>query len=159
MKRVLITTTLCAGVVCGAYGLEQLQYVGEAHAQPIPMDAGSGSAETPAPLPHTTIDDPTTNPSGFIQDVKDAAKKGWAGLVLVVLYGLTRVVGYLGRRVPALAKLNSGWIAMLIAAAGTLIEAGVDALFLGGSMVSVLVAMLWAGVGLISPAAKKPATT
>lgn len=121
-------------------------------------DVGSGSTVAPAPLPHDTLKDPIADPQGAVSDIEMAKKKGgWLGAILVGLYVACRLLGKLGEKVTWLAFFNKGRAAMLIAAIGTILASCVDSVLLGGTYVTVLIAGLWAIVGLLGtkPTEKK----
>jgi hypothetical protein len=157
-ERVAVIILLMTGMSLGVYTLDQFRQLGAAHADggltAIPPPPSDDAKMSPAPSPRP-FSDPTEDASGFYGDMQMAKKKGgWLGLILVGLYGLCRVIGYAGQKLKWLAWLNQGKAAMVVAAAATVLSAGCDALFLGGTFATVLVGMLWAAVGLISPAAK-----
>jgi hypothetical protein len=155
MRNVISAAALVIAMMFGGYGVGQMYHVGIADAQPAVVEAGSaaaGSATTPKP--HEQIDNPVEQPKDFVGDMKTAKTKGWFAFVLVGLYGLCRALGTLSKKYARFDFLNKGRTAMIIAGAGTVLAASVDAVMYGGTLVSVGVAAVWALVGLMSPAAK-----
>lgn len=149
MKNVIAATSLVLGMVFGGFAVSQCYHIGIASAQPAP--AAEGSAATPAPAPHDKIHNPAEEPKDFVGDMKTAKTKGWFAAVLVGLYGLCRALGTLGKKYKMLDKLNKGKVAMIVAGTGVVLAAAVDALFNGGTLVSVGIAAIYALIGLMSP--------
>jgi hypothetical protein len=156
VKKILTVLAITAALVTSYFAFEMTCDHAAAMAQPM-LDAGPSSVPaTVAPAP-PTLHDPTTEPGGFWGDLQDVKSKGWEGIVLVLLYGLARLTGYLGRNVDKLKWLNNGFYAMIVAGLGTVAQAGADVVMTGGKGSAILAAMLVTLIGFLSPAAKSPA--
>lgn len=154
-KKILAVLAVCVGIVVGGYTLLNFRSMGQAHAQVVTVDAGVPAIDAGlvAPAPSHAID-PTEHPTDFVGSLSDAKKKGWLALVLVGLLGLLKLIQKAGTNVSWLAWLGKGRAMMIIAGAGTVLAGCVDAVFVGGTLVSVGMGAVWAIVGLMSPAAK-----
>lgn len=157
-----IFVILCT--LAGGYFITTVPYsMGEANAQvavvppaegsgsalgaPTPVLAGSGVAVAPTATP--ALADPVEDPMGFFGDLSKAKKKGWLGLVLVLAYAVFRVLGRYAKPGSFLERLGEGNLAMVLAAGTTMVSGMVDAFFLGGSLATVMVAGLFALVGML----------
>lgn len=166
MNKLSIAALMICGMYAGGYAIQQSYHQGRANAQgvvevvatptltAVPFDAGAPPSQV---LAKDAVHDPSTSPTEFIEDIKIAKTKGWFAFILVGLFGLVKLIARYGSKIPFLSKINSGKNAMYIAGIGLIITAAVDALFNGGSSGSVIVAGLWAAVGLLFPGTTKPA--
>lgn len=119
------------------------------------QSGSSGSAFTVddlrdgAPLPSTTAatataattaHDPLAAPAEYISDIKAAKRYGWAPFAFWILWQASVLIGRLSKATSALAFLNRGRAAVVIAALAALGLATYNALALGGSIVAALLA-------------------
>lgn len=159
LVALLIATGICSTSVA-------VFYAGRADAQPVLVDAGvttaldagsalagSGSAVEPT-KPSDTIDDPIENPSEYISDVRLAKKTGWALAVLVVLFGICKLLGR-AKTIAWLAWLGRGKAALIIGASGAVIAALIDTIALGGTLVAAGYAAVLALFGYLDLGDKK----
>ncbi len=97
------------------------------------------------------------HPSDFVGSMEEVKKaKAWLAFTVLGLYGLCRVLGKLSKYWNKLAVLDHGYPSVIIAGGGTVLAAGVDAFFLGGTLVTVAFAMFYALIGMLGV---KKATT
>lgn len=154
LKNAILAVTLFAVICLGGVAVQYSYSVGRADAEGMTIDAGVGSAGSsmsPAkPAPHETLADPVDDPAGFVGDIGKAKSKGWLGVILVGLYGATRLLGKAKKYWSKLEWFDHGHPAMVIAIAGTMLSSCIDTFFLGGTLTTVLLAALWSVVGSLA---------
>lgn len=153
IAALMIATATCATFVVTFYQ-------GVANAQPAPVDAGVTATDAGAgwgsSRPSDSIDDPLSNPTGTVEDIKQAKRLGWGVLVLALLVVVARLLGRLGGVFKVLGK---GKVALAIGAGGAFATTAFDALVLGGPWVTVIVTALIAGIAAWDAAAKSSASS
>jgi hypothetical protein len=113
------------------------------------ISAGSGSAVAAVVTATTSsatvavtadqVHDVLSSPAAAFDDVKAARKIGWPALVFVVALILARLAGKLGaiQGWPALAKLNTGKVAVVVGGIAAIAAAGYNAAASGGSAIAI----------------------
>ena len=117
-------------------------------------DAGSASA-TPAPAA-PVIHDPSTDPAGFISDLKTAKTSGWGVAILVGVFGLCELLSR-AKLLPSLAWLGKGRISIAIGAIAAFATTSITALAGGGTWTAVALAALSSFFLYLHPAGTDPA--
>lgn len=179
MKKTILSILAVVGLtVGGGYLVTEAYHVGVAQAQsgssvplePVGSADGSGSGSSaleasgsgssvaaPAPVkPTVTVPDPTEDLGGFYGIAVEAKTKGgWLGLIFVVTYGLVTLLGKFSTKYKFLAFFARDNIATVLSGISVTLSGAIDALFLGGTLATILVAGIYALVGWLGTSKKK----
>ena len=156
MNKILLIAGMILVMYVAGFGVSRMLYAQgvDAGSAMVAAAQDAGTAPVPDTKPSESVPNPVEHPGDFLGSLKEAKSKGWFAAILIGLFGLSKALGTIGKNIKTLAWMNKGRTAMVIAGVGTVLAASVDALFMGGTLVSMGVAALYALIGLFSPVAK-----
>lgn len=160
MLRILISLCIAACATLAIHGA-----LADADAQPAdPAGSGSGiaaagSAVAPAPsAPVQTVTpvDPTSDPKGFINAMKDAKAVGWPVAVALGAWGLLTLLAKGASEFSKLAFLKSGRAAIAVAGLLAVLTAAIAAATRAGSWSAVAGALVASALAFVNFHAPTP---
>lgn len=120
----------------------------------VDAGVGSGSGSSAPPVFHNV----TSDPIGFIADMKDLWHKGgWSLALMLGVIGALELAVWLGKNNATLAWLGKGRTTIVIGAAAATFAAMLNAMLGGGAWQSALVTGVGAGLAFWHQAGTDPA--